>query len=274
MSDTDTQLSELYVWLRDNPEEWPGTDRDAIGDERMSELTNRIIDLDAPSSTGIDASVISLTAATWAITRTPASEGYSLSCRAKDVTAVITNDGTPPLVACAKLWQSGAMSSDVHAAPPLVACVSKGSVAVIPGRDATDCAKQNMTLWAGQADGHDNGSVARSDYQAVGAATQAVRYDLFEWSKKLGTTARAKPTGVPDSKRSPHSAAGPSPSSCPTAEDAASTSATPTSKRTRCTSSRWAMAAPTSVPHPSSPAEQTRSKVEDVRISRVAPPSR
>lgn len=214
MNDTDSQLDHLYAWLRDHPEEWPDTECDAMSEERMRELTNRIIDREAPSGTGTGGSVISLTAkpprnstsrrrrrvaiiaapiivialaaATWAVTRTPASNGYSLSCNANGVTTVITNDGAPPLEACAKLWRTGVMKPDVHTAPPLVACVSHGAVAVIPGRGAADCTKQHMTLWAGQADSHDTGSVARSNYKSVGAAVQSVRYALFERFKRTG----------------------------------------------------------------------------------------
>ena len=216
MNDADAQLSELNAWLLAHPEQWPDADGSAMSDTRMRELTKRIIDSEATSGSGIDGDVISLTAksphtaasrshrrrrvaiiaapivvialaaATWAVTRTPATNAVMLSCNAKDVISVIPNDGTPPLEACADQWRTGVIKPDVHTAPPLVACVSHGAVAVIPGRGAADCTKQNMTLWAGQAGDHGTGSKDRNDYRSVGAATQAVRYALFERFKRTG----------------------------------------------------------------------------------------
>lgn len=88
----------------------------------------------------------------------------SFTCQAEGVTAVLPNFGTPPLDACARLWEEGVIVTGVTTAPPLVACItSLGSITVIERKGERACKDADMAPW------EDEG-----DFEAVGTAVRTV----------------------------------------------------------------------------------------------------
>lgn len=63
------------------------------------------------------------TAAGWAVVSREADNSASFACVADEgrVTSVLPNDGTSPIDACARAWESGSMVQGVTQAPPLTA---------------------------------------------------------------------------------------------------------------------------------------------------------
>jgi hypothetical protein len=120
--------------------------------------------------------VVLLAAASWAMLREDAHEAAAFSCVADGVTAVLPNDGTPPVEACRHLWEAGGMASGVTTAPPLVACVrNHAAVVVIKGNGAKACESAGMTTWSDQP-----------AYEAVGSALRAVRSSLHDRFARTG----------------------------------------------------------------------------------------
>jgi hypothetical protein len=110
-----------------------------------------------------------LAAAGWAALHEEATEAAAFACVADGVTAVLPNDGTAPVDACASLWASGAMVAGVDAAPALVACIDDGAVAVIEAAGAEPCPAAGMGTWAEQP-----------AYEALGAALRTARIGLHD----------------------------------------------------------------------------------------------
>lgn len=113
---------------------------------------------------GVPIAAVALAAAGWAVLQEEPREVAAFGCVADGVTAVLPNDGTPPVEACRAAWESGQMLEGVTTAPPLAACVSASAVIeviVAEGPDA--CEEAGMGQWTGQA-----------DYEKVGAAVRAV----------------------------------------------------------------------------------------------------
>ena len=81
------------------------------------------------------------------------------------VISVLPNDGTSPIEACARAWESGSMVQGVTQAPPLTACVSSsGVVTVIEGTGEQSCETADMAPWEDLA-----------AFEAVGQAVRSVR---------------------------------------------------------------------------------------------------
>ncbi|HEV2071812.1 MAG TPA: hypothetical protein VGR26_18670, partial [Acidimicrobiales bacterium] len=86
----------------------------------------------------------------------------SFACVADEgrVTSVLPNDGTSPIDACARAWESGSMVQGLTQAPPLTACVSStGVVTVIEATGEQSCEAAGMAPWDDLA-----------DFEAVGRA--------------------------------------------------------------------------------------------------------
>lgn len=92
---------------------------------------------------------VALAAAGWAALRTEATAARSYSCDADDVVTIMANHGDSPITACADLWASGRMITDVTEVPPLVGCIDgTGTVHVIEGHYDAACATAGMAPWA------------------------------------------------------------------------------------------------------------------------------
>lgn len=117
-----------------------------------------------------------LAAAGWAVLRDEATEAAAFACLADGVTAVLPNDGTPPVDACRALWEAGSMQEGVTTAPPLAACVSDpGVVVVIAAEEPDACEADGMGTWAGQA-----------DYEAIGAAVRGALVSFHDLARATG----------------------------------------------------------------------------------------
>lgn len=127
-----------------------------------------------------------------------ATQAAAFACVADGVTAVLPNDGTPPVDACASMWEQGSMAEGVAAAPPLVACVNaKGAVEVVTGDGPSSCGDAGLVgPWAEEAEYAQVGEAVRTAlisfhdrYQATGngCATEA------DWRQAL--TPALAPTG-------------------------------------------------------------------------------
>lgn len=124
----------------------------------------------------VPAATVLLAAAGWAVLRTEATEAAAFACVADGVTAVVPNDGTPPVDACRGQWEAGAMVRGVTEAPPLAACVNdSGSVMVIAATSADPCAGAGMGRWAGE-----------HEYQAVGAAIRGALVSFHDRFQATG----------------------------------------------------------------------------------------
>ncbi|HEV2809370.1 MAG TPA: hypothetical protein VGV93_03095 [Acidimicrobiales bacterium] len=107
------------------------------------------------------------TAAGWAMVSSDADNTVAFACVADEgrVTSVLPNDGTSPIDACARAWESGSMVQGVTQAPPLTACVSStGVVTVIEATGEQSCEAARMAPWEDLA-----------DFEAVGQAVRSVR---------------------------------------------------------------------------------------------------
>ena len=125
---------------------------------------------------GVPVVAIGLAAAGWAVLHEDAREAASFACLAEGVTAVLPNDGTPPVEACADLWESGGMVQGVTNAPPLAACVDGHSVVAVIEADGVDtCASAGMADWDDQP-----------AYEAVGGAVRSVRTSLHDRFQATG----------------------------------------------------------------------------------------
>lgn len=112
------------------------------------------------------------TAAGWAVLGREADNTVSFACVADDgrVTSVLPNDGTSPIEACAREWESGYMVQGVTQAPPLTACVSStGVVTVIEATAERPCELARMAPWEDL-----------SDFEAVGRAVRSVRVSFHD----------------------------------------------------------------------------------------------
>lgn len=117
-----------------------------------------------------------LAAAGWATLRRDATQAAAFACVGEDVTAVLPNDGTPPIDACKALWEAGQMDAGRIAAPPLAACVSDaGTIEVIIVESNSACEARGMGTWTGQ-----------DDYGAVGAAVREARVSLHDRYRATG----------------------------------------------------------------------------------------
>lgn len=123
----------------------------------------------AATLVAVPVAATALAAAGWATLREAATEAAAFACVADGVTAVLPNDGTSPVDACASAWESGAMVPGVDAAPALAACVDDGVVAVIEASGAEPCVAAGMALWAEQP-----------AYEALGRAVRDVRIGLHD----------------------------------------------------------------------------------------------
>lgn len=198
-SDEDSQVLEaLATWLRSEPERWPMLDDEPISDERMAELTELIIaeHLRPAEPVSIDEQrsalrrrvrrrvtmvampvvAVVLAAAGWAILRDGATEAMSFACAGPGVTAIVPNDGTPPIDSCQDLWESGGLAPGVTSAPPLAACVAEGMTVMVVEAEGDDgCAGVDGEPWADQP-----------EYEAIGRAITAVRADLHDRYQRTG----------------------------------------------------------------------------------------
>ncbi|HEV2125940.1 MAG TPA: hypothetical protein VGW38_24545 [Chloroflexota bacterium] len=78
----------------------------------------------------------------------PSGLGSALAWWKRRVTSVLPNDGTSPIDACAREWESGSMVQGVAQAPPLAACVSStGVVTVTEATGEQSCAATDMAPW-------------------------------------------------------------------------------------------------------------------------------
>ena len=113
---------------------------------------------------------VALAAAGWAVLHDEPREVAAFGCIADGVTAVLPNDGTPPVEACQAEWESGNMLEGVTNAPPLAACISSSAlIEVIVAESPDACEQAGMSEWTGQA-----------DYATVGAAVRAVRVSFHD----------------------------------------------------------------------------------------------
>lgn len=147
----------------------------------------------------IPAAIVLLAAAGRAVLRTEATEATAFACVADGTTAVLPNDGTPPVDACRSEWEAGAMVRGVTKAPPLAACVNdSGSVMVIPATGVDPCEEADMGTWAGQAEYQAIGIAIRSAlvsfhdrYQATGNGCVSAREWHTALEDRLGPTGKA-----------------------------------------------------------------------------------
>lgn len=119
---------------------------------------------------GIPVAAVALAAAGWVVLHDEPREVVAFGCVADGVSAVLPNDGTPPLEACLAEWESGNMLEGVTTAPPLAACISSSAlIEVIVAESPDACEEAGMGEWTGQA-----------DYETVGAAVRAVRVSFHD----------------------------------------------------------------------------------------------
>lgn len=140
---------------------------------------------------GVIAASAVLAAAGWGVLVDSPRSALTFRCVAGSNSAILANDGSAPVEACAQEWAAGRMVEGTTEAPPLVACVDgTASVAVITGADADACEEAGMRLWEDQERYRDVGNVvrearvafhARFDETGDGCATDA------DWEEQLSS---------------------------------------------------------------------------------------
>lgn len=163
-------------------------DETEMSDERMAELTERIITERGPAArrrrrrrratvVAMPVVVLALAAAGWAVSlRGHATKAMSFSCESPGVTAIVPNDGTSPIETCRELWESGGMVQGVTTAPRLAACLlDSATVMVVEAEGDDGCAGVDGEPWADQP-----------EYEAIGRAITDVRIGLHERYRKTG----------------------------------------------------------------------------------------
>lgn len=186
--DENRTLDALAAWLRSQPERWPMMDENRMSDERMAELTERIITERGAETrrrrrrrratvAAMPVVVLALAAAGWAVvSRGHATDAMSFSCEGPGVTTIVPNDGTSPVDFCRELWESGGMVRGVTSAPPLAACLLDGATVMVVEAEGEDgCAGVEGEPWADQP-----------EYEAIGRAIKGVRIDLHDRYQKTG----------------------------------------------------------------------------------------
>lgn len=134
-------------------------------------------------------------AAAFSASQQEATEAAAFACVAEGTTAVLPNDGTPPLEACRSQWTAGNMVDGVTTAPPLIACVNAASaVEVIEGDGSAACLDAGLSEWAAQPAFEEMGSAVRDAriafhdrYQATGNGCATEQ----EWREQLEDAAAA-----------------------------------------------------------------------------------
>lgn len=134
-------------------------------------------------------------AAAFSASQQEATQAAAFACVAEGTTAVLPNDGTPPVEACEAQWAAGRMVAGVTTAPPLVACVSAASaVEVIEGDGPEVCLEAGLSEWVEQPAFEQMGAAVREAriafhdrYQATGNGCATEQ----EWRDELEAAAAA-----------------------------------------------------------------------------------
>lgn len=124
---------------------------------------------------GVALAAMSAGAAAWAVLSQP-EHGAAFSCEAPGVTAVLPNDGTPPIDACARLWERGEMVEGTRERPDLVACVTqRAAISVVRRGDVGSCEEAGMATWREEG-----------VYLAVGRAVRDARIFFHDQAEEVG----------------------------------------------------------------------------------------